>query len=229
MLDGKVEDKLKKCSKCGESKALVEFYRDGDRLRASCKACKDKCDKEYRRIKNIENPGWSASQKKAWEIKNPDKVMASRLKTYKRNKTPERRAVRAKEAAKWRSENPEKIKEMRRKQRNRPEVKLADNLRRRLKYALVNGQKAGSAVRDLGCTIEELIQYLEKQFYPNPKTGEQMTWENHVFYGWHIDHIMPLASFDLMDREQLLKACHYTNLQPLWAEENLRKGDKIIK
>ena len=52
-----------------------------------------------------------------------------------------------------------------------------------------------------------------------------MTWEN---YGdWHIDHIVPLAAFDLTERQQLLQACHYTNLQPLWREANLHKGSKV--
>lgn len=60
--------------------------------------------------------------------------------------------------------------------------------------------------------------HLERQFTPG------MSWTN---YGdWHIDHIKPLASFDLTDRVQLLVACHFTNLQPLWAEENLKKGDR---
>jgi len=53
-----------------------------------------------------------------------------------------------------------------------------------------------------------------------------MLWSN---YGeWHIDHIKPLASFDLSDRKQLLEACHYTNLQPLWAQDNLSKSDKVL-
>jgi hypothetical protein len=77
--------------------------------------------------------------------------------------------------------------------------------------------KAASAVRDLGCTIEFLKDWLESKFTP------EMTWEN---YGpvWHIDHVKPLTAFDLTDPEQAKAACHYTNLQPLPASENIRKG-----
>ena len=77
------------------------------------------------------------------------------------------------------------------------------------------------------CNKNKKPASLEKQFYPHPKTGAQMTWENWTLDGWHIDHIKPLAFFDLTDREQFLKACHYTSLQPLWAEENLKKSSKI--
>jgi hypothetical protein len=98
--------------------------------------------------------------------------------------------------------------------------KLRSALRCRLKEAIKNNQKSGSAVRDLGCSIEELKTHLESKFLPG------MTWDNWSRDGWHIDHIVPLASFDLSDPEQLKKACHYTNLQPLWAKDNIRKGDK---
>ena len=53
-----------------------------------------------------------------------------------------------------------------------------------------------------------------------------MSWDNWALDGWHIDHIKPLSSFNLENREELKKACHYTNLQPMWAEDNLRKGSK---
>lgn len=80
--------------------------------------------------------------------------------------------------------------------------------------------KSGSAIRDLGCSMEELKVYLESKFQPG------MSWDNYSFTGWHIDHIIPLSSFDLTDPEQFKQACHYTNLQPLWAEDNFKKSNK---
>jgi len=75
-------------------------------------------------------------------------------------------------------------------------------------------------VQDLGCTIDELKLYLEAQFEP------WMTWDNYGYYGWHIDHIKPLANFDLTNRDQFLEACHYTNLQPMFWHDNLTKCAK---
>ena len=72
-----------------------------------------------------------------------------------------------------------------------------------------------------GCTREELIKHIEDKFLPG------MTWDNWTVNGWHIDHVKPLASFDLSDVEQLKKACRYNNLQPLWAKDNLKKAAKI--
>lgn len=101
--------------------------------------------------------------------------------------------------------------------------KLADNLRSRVKQALRvwKKEKRGSSVRDLGCTMEEFIAYIETKF----EAG--MSWDNYGRDTWHLDHVRPLVSFNLEDPEQFKQAMHYTNLQPLWAEENLRKGSKL--
>jgi hypothetical protein len=128
----------------------------------------------------------------------------------------------------YKKNNREKINADRREMRNNdPNFKIADNLRRRMNLAIKDGRKGGSVIRDLCCSIDELKQHLEKQFHIAPKTGEMMTWANYGYYGWHIDHIIPLSSFDLTDREQFLKACHYTNYQPLWAKDNISKGNKL--
>lgn len=102
-----------------------------------------------------------------------------------------------------------------------PEYKLRKTLRSRISRLLRDKPKTGSAIKDLGCSVLELKFYLEVKF----QLG--MTWENHG--KWHIDHVKPLASFDLTDPEQFKEACHFTNLQPLWAEANLSKGAKYAK
>jgi hypothetical protein len=102
------------------------------------------------------------------------------------------------------------------------QFKLATNLRTRLYSAIRSHQKVGSAVKDLGCTIDEFKEYIESKF----QSG--MSWANWGRDGWHIDHIKPLSSFDLTNRQQFLEACHYTNLQPLWAEDNLSKSNRVV-
>jgi hypothetical protein len=74
-----------------------------------------------------------------------------------------------------------------------------------------------SAVRDLGCSVENLRLHLEALFTSG------MSWDNYGRGGWEIDHITPLSAFDLTDPAQALRAVHFTNLQPLWAAENLSK------
>ena len=69
----------------------------------------------------------------------------------------------------------------------------------------------------IGCSPKELKEHLEKQF----KGG--MNWDNRG--EWHIDHIIPLSS--AKTKEELIKLNHYSNLQPLWAKENLCKGSKL--
>jgi hypothetical protein len=101
--------------------------------------------------------------------------------------------------------------------------KLRGSLRSRLNHAIKGGDKMGSAINDLGCSIEELKKHLEFKW----KSG--MTWDNWSISGWHIDHIKPLSSFNLEDKTHFLEACHYTNLQPLWAVDNLKKGSTVAR
>lgn len=102
-----------------------------------------------------------------------------------------------------------------------PYFRMTYNLRRRLLYAIKGKTKRGSAIADLGCTAEFLIKYLEDKF------SDGMSWGNYNYRGWHIDHIIPISHFDLSDRDQFLRANHYTNLQPMWMEENLKKGGRV--
>ena len=98
--------------------------------------------------------------------------------------------------------------------------KLTKCLRARLSAIVSRGMgaKTGSTFDLLACSLDELRTHLESQF------TDKMTWEN---YGeWHIDHIRPCASFDLTDPEQQRQCFHFSNLQPLWAEDNLRKSGK---
>lgn len=102
-----------------------------------------------------------------------------------------------------------------------PAFKLERNLRCRLYHAL-RSQNAKKSTRILDltdCTISYLMGYIEAKF------TKGMSWEN---YGeWHIDHITPCAKFNLLDEQEQKKCFHYTNLQPLWAKDNLIKGSKL--
>ena len=97
---------------------------------------------------------------------------------------------------------------------------LKDRLRKRLWDCL--GGTVGRRSRELtGADIEVVRAHIEKQFV------DGMTWENRG--EWHVDHIRPCASFDLTDPEQQRQCFHYTNLQPLWAEDNIRKSDHWVE
>ena len=72
----------------------------------------------------------------------------------------------------------------------------------------------------MGCTLDQFKRHIENLWL------DGMSWENYGKKGWHIDHILPCASFDLADPEQQRKCFHYTNLQPLWATDNWSKGCK---
>jgi len=97
--------------------------------------------------------------------------------------------------------------------------RLACNLRNRIRGVIKGNQKPGSSVKDLGCTIEFFKQYIENKFYSD------MTWDNWGLL-WEIDHIEELHTFDLTIRSEFLRACHYTNLQPLTIKDHQKKTIK---
>lgn len=101
--------------------------------------------------------------------------------------------------------------------------KIKSNLSSRLSD-LINKRIVGVKTQELlGCDRDTLLQHLESQFI------EGMNWGNYGLKGWHVDHIIPLSSYDLSKEDEVKRACNYLNLQPLWWYDNLEKGDKIIK
>ena len=156
-------------------------------------------------------------KRKQWAENNKD-----RLHEYGKKWREENKERKSKHDREWPLNNRWRINKRRYDRYNNDvQYKLSSLLRTRLRDVLNGRIKSGSSVRDLGCSLTELKEHIESMF------KEGMSWENHGKYGWHIDHMLPLSSFDLTDREQLLIACNYKNLQPLWAFENLSKGATV--
>ena len=121
----------------------------------------------------------------------------------------------------WKKANRAQENRKRRERRAKdPVYRLSLVLRCRISNVLRGkGKKAEKSITLLGCSVAWLLAHLEKQFTPG------MSWDNYGS-GWHIDHIRPCASFDLSATDQQKQCFHYTNLQPLWAKDNLSKGAK---
>lgn len=164
-----------------------------------CKVCR----KESAKIYNS-RPG--GREKRAEYRNNPDAVRKKKeysrkplVKAQRNKHTKERRLVDLK-------------------------FRLATNLRARIKKAIIDqlGCKSAKTFELLGCSVEKVRKYLEELW------DEPMDWNNYGRKGWEIDHIIPCASFDLIDPIQQRKCFHYTNLQPLWWFHNLEKSDTIV-
>jgi len=160
---------------------------------------------------NFRNREWSKTEEgqksiKASRLKNRDQLL--KYQTERRNKPGYREYFR-KYYKNW----------INKKLKTDPHFKLKQALSHRIWGALKGQVKSKRTMELLGCTIDELWIHMESKF------TEGMTKEN---YGkWHVDHIMPCASFDLTDPEQQAKCFHYTNLQPLWALDNIKKGNRV--
>jgi len=109
---------------------------------------------------------------------------------------------------------------LQRKRKEDKQVALRDNLRTRIRTSLKssNLKKCTKTEQLIGCTVQKVKEHLESLFQPG------MSWDN---YGeWHVDHIKPCSLFDLTNEEEQKECFHYTNLQPLWAKDNIRKSNK---
>lgn len=161
----------------------------------------------YRNDQDFRNK--QIEKQKKWKARNPDKAKKSAKKYW----------------GEWTERNSEKVKEIRRSYKKNPQNRIIMNMRKRLSCMLkgTKGYSKTAILKGIGCTRDELIAHIENQF----KDG--MSWDN---YGeWHIDHIIPLASAKshcINEMIENIKALnHYSNLQPLWAAENIAKGATI--
>lgn len=224
----------KTCTKCKNIFPANSdyFHKKNKSLVSKCK----KCISEYRK-ENYQK--WNLKEyNKQYLQKNPNKAKEylenskdRKQKTFKiwYQKNKEKQSIKHK---KWRQENLKKhrnnyIKWKEKNSRTKYHqnrrnkilcVKLADNVRRRINAAIKS--KTDHSISYLGIDIQSYKIYLETLF----KHG--MSWDNYGVKGWHIDHIIPLSS--AQNKEELEKLFHYTNTQPLWAEDNLKKSDKIL-
>jgi hypothetical protein len=179
---------------------------------------------EYSRERNREKARKhnkiSAELKKASDKKYAERNR-DKLKKYQREYYLKNKEKLLEDSKEYYKNNYKKQYEYRKsKLKNNAGFRIACNLRSRIRQAIMNqnANKANKTVALLGCSTLYLKTYLELLFLPG------MSWEN---YGeWHIDHIKPCASFDLTKKEEQLMCFHYTNLQPLWALDNISKGAK---
>jgi hypothetical protein len=214
------------CNKCKKEKEICDYGKSGnskDGLSRICKKCNNERGKQY--VK--ENYEKVLETQRKWRRENQERVRERSYKWVKNNRDKANEMKRN-----WLFKNPEKRKQYRenykpRKNEQKKERKetdliyyLVDRVRSRLrKYLITNNITKKNKTFDIvGCTPEFLKEHLETQF------KEGMNWENRN--KWHIDHITPLSS--AKTEEELYKLCHYTNLQPLWAEDNLKKSNKIV-
>jgi hypothetical protein len=218
-----VETKI--CSKCKIEKDLCEFNNrktSKDGKRSSCKECDCKEIKNWR-LKNIEK----VKQQKIRYTKKYSEKNKDRGRKY-REQNKDKVLIRSK---KWREENLQYSKEYFQKNKSKINKKICDrkkidflfkisSLYRSKLNKILSKSKDKSTFEIIGCSPIFLKEHLEKQF------KEGMSWDNHGLFGWHIDHIIPLSS--AKTEEELYKLCHYTNLQPLWAKDNLKKSNKIL-
>ena len=205
------------------------------KLKKSCFICKDRLRidntigfcrkhrikspilKEQHRLYHQKNKDKRRIVNKEWRKNNPEKVNA----IYARYRKTEKRKKIARE---WARKNRKAgLRRFVERYHIDPQFNIAIKFRRRI-YMAVRKQytdKAKTTIELLGCSYQQLKEHIEHQF------RDGMSWDLLLKGEIHLDHIRPLATFDLTKESEQKKAFHYTNLQPLWAEDNLRKGAKL--
>jgi phage-related minor tail protein len=210
---------MKTCTKCNTTKDLKEFRISGKYIVSRCRECERIICQEYKE-KNREalNARRAADRKE-----HPEKWKESNKRFYSKN--AEAQKLRAKEYAQAnRKEISEKQREARKARRHADSAYRAkENIRKRMWETIIKAghTKSAKTLSLLGCSPLECRNYLESLF------TEGMSWDNYGPTGWHIDHIKPISSFDLSNPQEQKECFHYTNLQPLWALDNLIKADSM--
>jgi hypothetical protein len=227
---------VKTCTKCGESKPFSEYYSQKDAkygLTPQCKKCMRRRTSAYR----AENPEKVRAAISAWSMANPEKVKAYGKAHYEANSElikgrsrqwrEENPGKQEEQKAAFKEANPDKLREQAKRRAAKrlatPKGKVENSVRSLIHKWIRRGTKGGRPTFSLlGYSSEDLKNHLERQFL------DGMTWEN---YGpvWHIDHILPLASFsyETPDCDGFKAAWAITNLRPLWAKDNIKKGAKV--
>jgi hypothetical protein len=215
----------KACRTCKQEKVFSDFYKrskNPDSLDTQCKICSNAYHAEYRlnHSEKIKIYGIRTRTKYKEKYKLYREKNAIKTKIYKKI-YDEKNALALKEKRKIYNNKHKQRRAMLDKNKywNNLNFRITQNLRTRIRRAIKGQIKTGTSFKLLGCELPFLKLYLQNMF----KNG--MTWDN---YGeWQIDHIRPCASFNLVKQEEQEKCFHYTNLQPLWALENLKKNNKI--
>jgi hypothetical protein len=227
----------KKCNKCGKYKSIEDFHKDKknkDGLVSWCKDCVKEYDKEQylknrQKILNRKKEYWKEHRK---NLIKKHKIWADNHKEDKKKYNVEYRKKNIKKLKAYRKVYYLKNKEIlnkknnlyqRKRRKTNINYRLKCYIRRRIALAMETNSKRSKTLKLLGCSIEFLKNYLESKFKPG------MSWENHGQFGWHIDHIRPCCTFDLSKPSEQRECFHYTNLQPLWWQDNIRKGYKYAK
>jgi hypothetical protein len=212
---------MKNCTTCNQQKPLECFYKgkqNKDGFRPSCKDCIKKYQEANRDAKIEYLKRYKELNKNILSIKN--KEYRERNKEKIKNWKEENKSY----FKKYRQENKDKVRNyMNKRNREEPIFRFKNNVRRLILHSFKRGKKnfkkTDKTEQILGCTIDFFMNYISLQF------EKRMDFNNHG--KWHIDHIIPLSTAKTKD--DVIRLNHYTNLRPLWAKENISKGNKIIE